>query len=474
MIRASAAEAGLSRWEGDWPDSTAAVLGESPHTLAFGARYVIVDALNELGDEPRRRVADWVVALRDAFPQTPVLVCHRQYNYLPGLLPFPVVQLDKVEVAQARRYMKDYLRVNGVPEHEQRAETLARHVLDGDNPELAQVRDLAQTPLFLWMLVERYRRTNSLPASRGSLFDDFSRWYLQERHHEKDGGPVVRQYSYEEKLRLLGALGYELVHRRSTELPEEEVAGLVPTGIHSAPGVLEEIIAAEMLHREDGKLRFLHQSFQEYFAARHFLEHDARDEGLLRRRVREYGWHDTLALLLGFGGDRPDVIRRVIEEALKVNPLLTARCLRLSENPDPKLLHQFVASQRRVLLDERAGEFPWKRAADALAEHGRGPARAALWEVATDPAAPAGSRATCLERLAAMSGLARFEPIAAKLREELVSRLASVFNEPAPVVVREAAIAAVARAKLTNLSLHLADLVQAKDVARAAGSAGGL
>lgn len=472
VVRASDVEARLCRWRADDPQSTASVLDKSAYLFAIGAVHIIVDALNELSDEQRQKVADWILALRTTFPQTPVLVCHRQYNYVPGLLPFPVVLLQKVELDQARQYIHDYLRERDALDHERRAKALVRLLLD--SPDYQQVRDLARTPLFLWMLVERYRATNSVPDSRGRLFDDFSRWYLEERHHEEHGESVARQHSYETKAGLLGLLGYDLVRRHEPELAESELAALVPRESSGHwQSVLNEIVGAEMLHRQGGKLRFLHQTFQEYFAARHFLDHDAKDEGAIRARVREYRWHDTFALLLGFGGDRPDVIRQVIEEALRVNAVLTARCLRMAEAPDMVLLKQFVESQRHVLRDERAGEFLHRRAADALAEHGRGPARAALWAVAADPTAPDLPRVACLERLAAMPEQARFERLTERLRKELVEGVKRVFDEPAPIRVQETAIAAVVRTQMRDLSTYLAELVQAGEwpLQRAAWSA---
>lgn len=99
VIRASAVEAGLYKWKKDDPKSAANVINvrseKSSYWLAIGAFHVIVDALNELNDKQRERVAEWIVSLRRTFEQTPVVVCHREYSYIPGLLPFPVVLLER-------------------------------------------------------------------------------------------------------------------------------------------------------------------------------------------------------------------------------------------------------------------------------------------------------------------------------------------------------------------------------------------
>ena len=101
-----------------------------------------------MAEAHKQRVADWITALRHAFPNVPVVVCHRQYNYVPGLLPFPVITLQKVEAQQARSYIHNYLREKDVPNHDQLSQRLVTLLLE--DPEHTQVRDLAQTPLFLW------------------------------------------------------------------------------------------------------------------------------------------------------------------------------------------------------------------------------------------------------------------------------------------------------------------------------------
>ncbi len=441
--------------EKDDRTSIADALGRQPELLDAGAIHFTVDALNELPEADKQRVAEWIVALRRVFPATPVVACHRQYNYTPGLLPFPVVSLENVEAAQARRYVFDYLREHGVDEWQTAAERLAALLLD--DPEHVQVRDLAQTPLFLWMLVERYRQTGTPPVGRGRLFEDFSRCYLEERHHQEHGEAVTSRFAFEEKAAFLGRLGYALVERGATDLEESEVAAWGPE-----PAMLEEIVASELLSHGDGKLRFLHQSFQEYFAARHFLAHEAGDPTVLQRKVWTLGWHDTFAVLLGFAGEAPEVVAGVVEAALVVNPVLTARCLRLSEAPVEALLERFVAAQEAVLRDPAGGQYALQRAARALAEHGRGPARAALLRNAGDEATPGPARAEILRILPSLPAQARFEPVREKMREELKELLVGIFDAEAPEDVREAAIAAVVAAGLRELGVYLSELVQAE------------
>ena len=273
---------------------------------------------------------------------------------------------------------------------------------------------------------------------------------------------------FQEKADLLGRLGHQLVERHETVLSKADVeAVLAEIDGETASGpdeILAEIVGTELVKWEDGssdRLRFLHQSFQEYFAARHLLTRLDHNTYEITQRVRQFGWHDTFVLVLGFGGQHPEVVTQVIEAALEVNPGLTARCLRMAELEDRSaLLEKFVAAQEAVLRDPAEGVWAYQKAAAALAEYGRGPARAVLWQIVTDRSATNDARRFAIEQLANLPGQVRFEAVAEKLRGEFRVTLERVFEKPAPEAVQLAAIDAVVKVKLNQLAEFLTDLVR--------------
>ena len=118
-------------------------------------------------------------------------------------------------------------------------------------------------------------------------------------------------------------------------------------------------------------------------------------------------------------------------------------------------------TREQILRNERSREYLHEQAAEALAEYGRGPARAALWRVARDATAPEFARVACLGRLAAMPGQARFDRISSKLHREMTDGLAQVFDEPAAtLLVRRSAIDAVIKAKIEHMSNYVGELVE--------------
>jgi hypothetical protein len=439
----------------------AAGLDHPPAVLTIGALHVTVDALNELDNDAKAKVVSWIKELRRRYPRTPVIACHRFQNYQPGLLPFPTVALDKVRAEQARKYIFDYLRAHQdeVPDHEEVAGELARLLLD--DPEHHQVRDLAQTPLFLWMIVERYRETHTPPTSRGQLFTDFSCWYLDERHHADRDEPVARRFSFGEKAPLLQAIAYRMVENGSTEIAEDSVGPIVADAAGASwREVLEETVQAEMLHRGDGNLQFMHQSFQEFFAARQLLASLEGDRETLARKVLSFAWQDTFSILLGFAGDHEPVVEEVIAVALEADAALAARCMRVPEHPDPRLIQRFLSEQAATLRDPAAGSRAWEVAATALGEYGAPATWELLAAVAVDSQAPSQARAQVLRTLADMVADVRFERVAGSLERALAKSIKSVLEEPAPVDVRVAAVDAAATGGLIRLNAYLQELLE--------------
>jgi hypothetical protein len=269
------------------------------------------------------------------------------------------------------------------------------------------------------------------------------------------------KYNYADKKTLLGAIGYELVQQRAPYLTEKDLASIVPQEISNYwQGILYEIVDSGMLQRHNGNLRFLHQSFQEYFAACHFLKHEATDKDAIRKKILQHRWLDTFVILLGFAGDKPEVINQIIEVALEVDPILTARFLRVTESINTNILQQFIEIQEKVLRNPQSGNFTNERAAQALAEHGRGPVRKALIRLALDLRAPLESRIVVLKRLSDMPAQNRFELIKNKIQDELKEVLEKIFTQKEDTRIYLACIDIVKALNLTKLGRYLFKFIE--------------
>jgi len=428
------------------------VPGVSDAMLGIGAVHLTVDAFNELTDEAKRRVADWVGRLRRFFPFIPVMFCYRRFDFERNPLPYARVLLQNVTDEQARNYIYEVLKLRELPDARDRAAALASMLLD--NPENAQVRDLARTPLFLWMIVERYADGQALPESLGALMADFSRWFVEERHRRDRPGESVPDYvfSYADKFRVLEAFGVYLVEHGhgETDLSGADAGRLLDDlaaeGLADPRGVLAEIVSSELLYRTETGLRFYHQSFQEYFAARVF-ERESEDAAKLRQRTLSFDGRESMRMMLGFSGGRPELARQVIRVALQANSLDAAELLRSCETPPAAAIAEFLQTLASQLADPRAGEAPWKSAAKALGRYQAPDALAVL-----DAAAKAADSAVDA-RLVALSVLLNVadQPV-------LTLTVADLLAPDTPLEIREAAVRAVSTRRLP-LMIQVAGLI---------------
>lgn len=391
----------LKDWKKDDKKSTASVLPKDffkddqsllqySDLLTVGALHISIDALNELSEEKKELVKDWIITLRKMYPRTPVLVCHRRYNYPMGFLPFPIITLRKATIDQIKKYVEIYLGGEGA--------NLVR--LLSEEPTLL---DLARIPLFLWMLVKEYslkkkEEKKEIPKKRGQLIKQFSRSYLEGSYHIEYGEEIQFKYSYAVKELLLGAIAYELFQQG--DLLKRNIKSIVPKEIsNNWCEILKEVIKTEMLRIEDEKLYFLHQSFQEYFTACHLLKYKSTNMDTIKEKIWTHGWENIFTILLGVADEWPDVINYVLKKALEVDPILTARFLRVAENVDPNFLQEFVKIQEKVLREPQSGSVAYKDAAQALTEYGQEQAWKILRKLAQDKEVPLESRLIILNKL---------------------------------------------------------------------------
>src|SRR3984957_3537751 len=313
-----------------------------PELLRVGAVHLTIDAFNEVDPADRARIADWIHWLRRTYARMPIVICHRRNGFIPSELPFPVVVLQSVSLEQARDYIRTALRLRKLPNHELQAATLIRLLLD--QPANPTIRDFARVPLYLWMITARYAQHGVVPANVSELFAGFSQWYLTER----DGDDrASRRYGYDEQGRCLEGIARNLVEAGNiTDITVDQAAVLlVAAELTDARERLDDLVAADMLDRDGAQLRFHHQSFQEYFAAR-VLYREVGDLAAFRDHVLEFRWREPLQMMLSFSGGDPDLTRRLIGIALRADSKFAASLLRWTENPPPEAVDGFLVTLR--------------------------------------------------------------------------------------------------------------------------------
>ncbi|MEZ2250484.1 HEAT repeat domain-containing protein [Microcoleus sp.] len=206
-----------------------------------------------------------------------------------------------------------------------------------------RLREIAETPLLLWMMCEVFEPTLKIPQSKGELFEQFHYKY------EKFKGNIpVSDDSRRFKSELLQQLAFVML-QGDLQQPRE---GLVAIRRDRAEGILkrwlrdereleplkkakewlENLVQYHLLQvaAKPEEIEFHHQLFQEYYAGRALLKlfekhQDAIDDQRLQHFYLNYfKWTEPLAFMLSLLGDEDRAVR-VVRLALEVDVMLGAR-----------------------------------------------------------------------------------------------------------------------------------------------------
>ncbi len=216
-----------------------------------------------------------------------------------------------------------------------------------------ETKTLARVPQLLTLIALIHRIEAQLPQGRFKLYQKIVEAYLESIDQYR--GLLQGGYSLEEKKRWLAYVGFRLQRRRSRHVAEarenkqnqpreilvqeQQLHGWIGEAMALSPhDVADKVEAARtfveyiarrsglLLPRGEGAHAFVHLSFQEYFAAEHFLENvlfagwwsdptkgetpgDSLDD--LRAYAGDPIWRETLILLFGLLAGKPKQTRQL-------------------------------------------------------------------------------------------------------------------------------------------------------------------
>ncbi|MFD7326731.1 NACHT domain-containing protein [Streptomyces sp. NPDC059875] len=286
--------------------------GWAGRVLSGGRALLLVDGLDEVPQEDREATHAWLSGLLARFPRTRCVATVRPLAVEPEWLAaegFEELTLLPMRDQDIQAFVTAWhaaARLDGDGEQltalEQDLARQFRH-----NPALS---DLARTPLLCAVICALHRlREGFLPESRWALYDSALQMLLGARDDRRriDAPDGIRM-SVEEHQQLLQRLAAWLVRGGQTEFTREQALHQLNRALPGMPrvgaqGTPEEILThllnrSGLLQERTGDVfQFAHRTFQDFLAAKEFVEDDLVPE--LLRHAREQQWHDVLLLAAG-------------------------------------------------------------------------------------------------------------------------------------------------------------------------------
>ncbi|MEU7037073.1 NACHT domain-containing protein [Streptomyces sp. NPDC046237] len=286
--------------------------GWAGRVLAAGRALLLVDGLDEVPEKDREAAHAWLSGLLARFPRTRCVATVRPLAVEPdwlaaeGFEELTLLPLRDQDVQAFVTAWHDAARLDGDADHlTALAQDLAQQFRH--NPALS---DLARTPLLCAVICALHRlREGFLPDTRWALYDSALQMLLGTRDDRRriDAPDGIRM-SVEESRQLLQRLAAWLVRGGQTEFTRDQALHQLNRALPGMPQVATQGSAEEVLthllnrsgllqERSEDVFQFAHRTFQDFLAAKEFVEDDLIPE--LLRHAREQQWHDVLLLAAG-------------------------------------------------------------------------------------------------------------------------------------------------------------------------------
>ncbi|WP_206055037.1 NACHT domain-containing NTPase [Nocardia sp. CS682] len=301
--------------------------------LASGQILLLVDGVDELVPSDRDKVRQWITLLLNAYPLTRMVVTSRPaaaHNDWLATTDFTPVELERMTQSDLNAFVRQWHQAVG--ESGQRLPCAPTELPDYERALTASIRDrphlqaLAANPLLAAMLCSLHlRRKRQLPRNRMELYQIAVDLLVQRRDAERHiPSAQGASLSLTDKVTVLRDLAWRLSDNHLNEVDIDRAAGYVATKIASMRhlevdprDVLDYLLNRSGILRSpaDGRIDFVHRTFQEYLAA---AEAAAQDRiGNLVGRAHLDVWHDTVIMAAGHANSsqRGELITGLLDRA---------------------------------------------------------------------------------------------------------------------------------------------------------------
>jgi hypothetical protein len=298
--------------------STTAPAGWVERILSEGHALLLIDGVDELPKERRESARIWLRNLISDFRECRYVVTTRSAATVPDWLAaegFDTAVLEPLtphDIEVFVRHWYEAVTSETAEADERRALAKSQQYLISTILSTRHLLNLAGTPLLCALLCALYRDRHAvLPRDRVELYEAALAMLLERRDVERGIEASRIDLSRREKTFLLQELAYWLITNGLTEAAEERVIKQVGRTIVGLRHVTEPaadvfrylLERSGLLHETAaGWVGFIHRTFEEYLAAKAFVDNDQLD--MLVKNAENDQWREVVVMAAGHAPNR--------------------------------------------------------------------------------------------------------------------------------------------------------------------------
>lgn len=292
--------------------------------LKSGELVLLLDGLNEVPANSKG-LYDFI----SDYPNTTVVITTREFGHESHLSVDSIIRLQPLKKYQSYEFIKQ--RFSGTQNSIDEL-LMQKH---------EKLRELTEIPLFLDMLCETYQLTGHVAENIGELFRSFTKSLYSK--HKPSISLVPRSDDFFDFCHeILQELAFLMMHaggdaqsiwlqvskdQAQLWLEERFAERGEMNAASKAKQWIDDAIRLHLLQQTDeAKVEFVHQLFQEYYAAEWLLRHydDLTKDQLIAHYFNLHKWTEPILILAGLQSTRSNALA-MTELAISVDLTLAAR-----------------------------------------------------------------------------------------------------------------------------------------------------
>lgn len=300
--------------------------------LEQGRVFLLFDGLDEIPDASlRNQVVNQIEVFTQAFPKNRFIITSRIVGYIeaplpPGYQPYTIAPFNEKQIKLfTQKWCPAYeLWVKGINDGQQHLQQEAEKLFQATQDNVG-VKKLAANPLLLTILALIQRQGIELPNHRIKLFDLcittlIDTWVKARGQH--------LDFDEDEMFETLRSLAFWMHERTAIGVIKEDdlitriIAQLTQYNIneHEARRTARQFLSAVrgkvgiLIERGEQRYGFLHQTFEEYFAARELVVRKKERNNFIKSNLHSPRWHEVILLALGTIG----ILQKDKDEATEI------------------------------------------------------------------------------------------------------------------------------------------------------------